>query len=200
MPSSATHRLGPTRACWIGYCPRFNMASVGDATGWTWPGSERVMDTKGTRSGINAWPYRDYVISSFNQDKPYPQFVREQLAGDVLEPVTRESIAGTGFLVAAPWDDVGHSQQSATMRARVRADEMEDVVGTVAQTLPGSDGQLCPLPRSQVRSHFAEGLLSFEGYSGRGLARGPEPLHQHRGGAASPPLGALPEANARVGE
>ncbi len=85
----------------------------------------------------NAWPYRDYVISSFNQDKPYPQFVREQLAGDVLEPVTRESIAGTGFLVAAPWDDVGHSQQSATMRARVRADEMEDVVGTVAQTFLG---------------------------------------------------------------
>ena len=85
----------------------------------------------------NAWPYRDYVISSFNQDKPYPQFVREQLAGDVLEPVSRESIAGTGFLVAAPWDDVGHSQQSATMRARVRADEMEDVVGTVAQTFLG---------------------------------------------------------------
>ena len=85
----------------------------------------------------NAWPYRDYVISSFNQDKPYPQFVREQLAGDVLEPVTRESIAGTGFLVAAPWDDVGHSQQSAIMRARVRADEMEDVVGTVAQTFFG---------------------------------------------------------------
>ena len=85
----------------------------------------------------NAWPYRDYVISSFNQDKPYPQFVREQLAGDVLEPVTREGIAGTGFLVAAPWDDVGHSQQSAIMRARVRADEMEDVVGTVAQTFFG---------------------------------------------------------------
>ena len=85
----------------------------------------------------NAWPYRDYVIGSFNQDKPYPQFVREQLAGDVIEPVTRESIAGTGFLVAAPWDDVGHSQQSATMRARVRADEMEDVVGTVAQTFLG---------------------------------------------------------------
>ncbi len=85
----------------------------------------------------NAWPYRDYVIRSFNQDKPYPQFVREQLAGDSLEPVTREGIAGTGFLVAAPWDDVGHSQQSAIMRARVRADEMEDMVGTVAQTFLG---------------------------------------------------------------
>ena len=85
----------------------------------------------------NAWPYRDYVISSFNQDKPYPRFVREQLAGDVLEPVTREGIAGTGFLVAAPWDDVGHAQQSRIMRARVRADEMEDIVGTVAQTFLG---------------------------------------------------------------
>ena len=85
----------------------------------------------------NAWPYRDYVIRSFNQDKPYPRFVREQLAGDVLEPVTPEGVAGTGFLVAAPWDDVGQMQQSAIMRARVRADEMEDIVGTVAQTFLG---------------------------------------------------------------
>ena len=82
----------------------------------------------------NAWPYRDYVIRSFNRDKAYPRFVREQLAGDVLEPVTRDGIAATGFLVAAPWDDVGQMQQSAIMRARVRADEMEDMVGTVGQT------------------------------------------------------------------
>ena len=85
----------------------------------------------------NAWPYRDYVIDSFNQDKPYPQFVREQLAGDVIEPTTRASIAATGFLVAAPWDEVGHSQQSVIMRKRVRAEEMEDMVGTVAQTFLG---------------------------------------------------------------
>ena len=40
----------------------------------------------------NAWPYRDYVIRSFNTDKPYTRFVREQLAGDVLYPGTPDGI------------------------------------------------------------------------------------------------------------
>ena len=85
----------------------------------------------------HAWPYRDYVIRSFNQDKPYDRFVLEQLAGDALEPRTRDGVAATGFLVAAPWDEVGNTQQSAIMRARVRAEEMEEMVGTVAQTFLG---------------------------------------------------------------
>ncbi len=85
----------------------------------------------------HAWPYRDYVIRSFNQDKPYARFVQEQLAGDVLEPRSRDGVAATGFLVAAPWDEVGNTQQSAIMRARVRAEEMEEMVGTVAQTFLG---------------------------------------------------------------
>ncbi len=58
----------------------------------------------------NAWRYRDYVIDSFNQDKPYLQFIKEQLAGDVLEPSTKEGVIATGFLVAGPWDEVGASQ------------------------------------------------------------------------------------------
>jgi hypothetical protein len=48
----------------------------------------------------NAWRYRDYVINAFNADKPYDQFIREQIAGDVLDPVTPEGIVATGFLVA----------------------------------------------------------------------------------------------------
>ena len=43
----------------------------------------------------NAWHYRDYVIKAFNSDKPYDQFVREQIAGDVIEPVTSESMVAT---------------------------------------------------------------------------------------------------------
>ncbi len=56
----------------------------------------------------NAWPYRDYVIRSFNQDKPYSRFVREQLAGDVLYPEESDGIAALGFIAAGPWDFVGH--------------------------------------------------------------------------------------------
>lgn len=85
----------------------------------------------------HSWRYRDYVITSFNADKPYDRFVREQLAGDVLEPVTSEGIIATGFLVAGPWDQAGNSSASASLRAMVREAEMEDLVGTVGQTFLG---------------------------------------------------------------
>ena len=52
----------------------------------------------------NAWPYRDYVIRSFNEDKPYARFVEEQLAGDVLFPEDPNGVVATGFIVAGPWD------------------------------------------------------------------------------------------------
>ncbi|MGB3117824.1 MAG: DUF1549 domain-containing protein, partial [Verrucomicrobiales bacterium] len=85
----------------------------------------------------NAWRYRDYVIGSLNADKPYDLFAREQIAGDVLEPVTRDGIIATGFLVAGPWDEVGNSQASPVMKARVREEELEDLVGAVGQTFLG---------------------------------------------------------------
>ena len=45
----------------------------------------------------NAWPYRDYVIRSFNNDKRYSQFVQEQVAGDILFPNTRDGIVALAF-------------------------------------------------------------------------------------------------------
>lgn len=58
----------------------------------------------------HAWPYRDYVIRSFNEDKPYERFVREQIAGDVLWPDTVDGITATGFIAAGPWDYIGHAE------------------------------------------------------------------------------------------
>ena len=58
----------------------------------------------------NAWPYRDYVIRAFNEDKPYMRFVKEQLAGDVLWPATVDGIVATGFIAAGPWDLIGHAE------------------------------------------------------------------------------------------
>ena len=85
----------------------------------------------------NAWPYRDYVIQSLNEDRPYPQFVREQIAGDVLEPVTREGIIATGFLVSGTWDEANQAQQSSLMRQRTREEELEDMVAAVGQVFLG---------------------------------------------------------------
>ncbi len=58
----------------------------------------------------HAWPYRDYVIRSLNEDKPYARFVEEQLAGDVLFPDDPQGVVATGFIAAGPWDYVGHAE------------------------------------------------------------------------------------------
>ncbi len=85
----------------------------------------------------NAWHYRDYVIRSFNEDKPYDRFIREQIAGDVLEPVTRDGILATSLLVCGAYDQAGNSQANATQRAITREEELEDLLSVVGQTFLG---------------------------------------------------------------
>ena len=53
----------------------------------------------------NAWPYRDYLIRAFNDDKPYAQFVSEQVAGDVLYRDDPQATVALGFLAAGSWDE-----------------------------------------------------------------------------------------------
>lgn len=81
-----------------------------------------------------AWHYRDYLVRSFNEDKPYAQFIREQIAGDALEPVTRDAIIATGFLTAGPYDEAGNTSASTLLKARIREEEMEDMIAGVSQT------------------------------------------------------------------
>jgi len=85
----------------------------------------------------NAWHYRDYVIRSLNEDKPYNQFMKEQIAGDVLEPVTTDGIIAASLLVCGPWDEAGNSQANATQKALTREEEMEDMLSVVGQTFLG---------------------------------------------------------------
>ncbi|MFM8891020.1 MAG: DUF1553 domain-containing protein [Planctomycetia bacterium] len=82
------------------------------------------------RARDNAWPYRDWVIASFNADTPYDQFIREQLAGDQLG-----ADAATGFLVGGPKDEVGSPDPVLT--ANQRADELHDMVGTTGSAFLG---------------------------------------------------------------
>ncbi|MFO0916922.1 MAG: DUF1549 and DUF1553 domain-containing protein [Planctomycetaceae bacterium] len=53
----------------------------------------------------NAWPYRDYLVRAFNEDRPYARFVQDQVAGDVLFPDDPWSLIATGFLASGPWDE-----------------------------------------------------------------------------------------------
>ena len=62
------------------------------------------------KARFNAWPYRDYVIRSFNDDKPWTRFVREQVAGDVLYPEHPDGVVAMGFVAAGPWDFIAHHE------------------------------------------------------------------------------------------
>ncbi|WP_246120177.1 DUF1553 domain-containing protein [Blastopirellula retiformator] len=81
----------------------------------------------------NAWPYRDYVIRSLNQDKPYARFVQEQVAGDVLFPGEPDGVLGLGFLAAGPWDFIGHVEvpESKIDGKVARNLDRDDVVANV---------------------------------------------------------------------
>jgi mono/diheme cytochrome c family protein len=78
----------------------------------------------------HAWPYRDYVIDAFNQDRPYARFVREQLAGDVLYPGDPRGIVATGFIAAGPWDFVGHVElrEGTVDKMKTRLIDRDDMV------------------------------------------------------------------------
>ncbi len=79
----------------------------------------------------SAWRFRDYVIRSFNADKPYPQFVREQLAGDELAPDDPDAIIATGYYRLGIWDD------EPTDREQARYDGFDDLVATTGQVFLG---------------------------------------------------------------
>ncbi len=85
-------------------------------------------ETNGPRP--NAWPYRDYVIRAFNEDKPFDQFVREQIVGDALG-----ADEATGFLVGGATDIV--KSPDPVLTATQRADELNDMVATTGNAFLG---------------------------------------------------------------
>ncbi len=77
----------------------------GERWGRHWLDVVRYAESNGRERNFvypNAWRYRDYVIESFNEDKPFDQFIREQVAGDLMEQPTNEQLVATGFLAIGP--------------------------------------------------------------------------------------------------
>jgi Protein of unknown function (DUF1549) len=79
----------------------------------------------------SVWRYRDYVIRSFNTDKPFDRFVLEQVAGDELPGATAEAVIATGFHRLGPWDD------EPADPATDRFDQLDDIVSTTSQVFLG---------------------------------------------------------------
>lgn len=97
----------------------------------------------------NAWRYRDYVIHSFNDDKPYDRFIIEQIAGDELPGEDPDALIATGFHRLGIWDD------EPTDREQARYDGLDDIVTTIGQTFLGltidcarcHDHKIDPIPQ-----------------------------------------------------
>ena len=79
----------------------------------------------------NAWRYRDYVIRSFNNDKPYDRFVKEQLAGDELYPGDDDAIIATGYLRHYPYE------YNAVNCEQRRQETLNDITDTTAAAFLG---------------------------------------------------------------
>ena len=95
----------------------------------------RWAETNGSESNLyrkNAWIYRDYVIRSFNENKPYDQFLREQIAGDTLGVGE-----ATGYLVSGPHVPVATVGQEPSARRQARADRMDEILQTVGASALG---------------------------------------------------------------
>ncbi len=82
-----------------------------------------------------AWPFRDYVIRSLNQDKPFNRMILEQLAGDQIAPGDPDIEVATGFLVAGTHDAV--LSKIAEVRLQQRADDLDDMVLATSSSFLG---------------------------------------------------------------
>lgn len=105
-----------------------------------WLDVARYADTGGLSNDYersNAWRYRDYVVRAFNSDKPYNEFVMEQLAGDELRPDDIEARIATGFLRMGPWDTAMIPKDEA------RQIFLDDVVHSVGQTFLAMPMRCC---------------------------------------------------------
>jgi mono/diheme cytochrome c family protein len=115
--------------------------TYGEQLARQWLDVVRYADTAGFANDYerpNAWRYRDYVIRSFNADKPFDRFIVEQIAGDELDESDPENLIAVGFLRMGPWEHTGMSVKAVT-----RQMFLDDVTHHVGQTFLGQGLRCC---------------------------------------------------------
>ena len=106
----------------------------GERWGRHWLDLVRYADTHGFENDGTrpyAWRYRDYVIRAFNADKPYDQFLKEQIAGDELFPGNADALAATGYARLASWDELSTDHEQRWQ------DFLNDVTDTTGSVMLG---------------------------------------------------------------
>jgi hypothetical protein len=151
-----------------------------------WMDVVRYADTNGfetNRERKTAYHYRDYLINSLNEDKPYDRFIKEQLAGDATG-----ADAATGFLVAGPYDIVMSPDINLTLMQR--QDEMADMVNTTGTAFLG-----LTIGCARCHNHKFDPILQKDYYSMQavfaGVKHGERPLRMPADAASGKELAAL---------
>lgn len=159
-----------------------NSPRYGERWAQHWLDVVRYADTHGYEVNTprpNAWPYRDYVIRAFNEDKPYDRFVFEQLAGDTVG-----EDAATGFLVAAAALLPGQIGKDEESKRLARQDELDEVIIGTSATFLGltvgcarcHDHKFDPIPQ---RDYYAfQAFFAGMDYGDREI-RGPDFDRRH---------------------
>jgi len=114
-------------------------SAFGERWGRYWLDVARYADSVGKTRNVPfpyAWKYRNYVIDSFNRDKPYDEFIREQIAGDLLSPKNdrdwEENLVATGFLALGSMDLNERDAEQFTL------DRIDDQIDTIGRAIMGS--------------------------------------------------------------
>jgi len=131
----------------------------GERWGRHWLDLARYADSSGFHNDLDrphAWRYRDYVIRSFNEDKPYARFIAEQLAGDEVPGADEETLVATGFCRNGPSneDNMGNNKE------QYRLDELDDVIATTSTVFLG-----LTVGCARCHDHKTDPILSADYYS-----------------------------------
>jgi hypothetical protein len=177
----------PTDAAWVALVDRLlGSPNYGERWGRHWLDLVRYAESNGyERDGPkpHAWRYRDYVIDSFNSDKPYDEFVREQLAGDelaeaairnepTLSPQWRASLIATGFYRLHIWDDEPDNTAVAEF------DDLDDMLSTMGTAFLGMS-----VGCARCHDHKFDPISQTDYYSLLGFLRNIDGYgQQHTGG------------------
>jgi hypothetical protein len=132
----------------------------GERWGRHWLDLARYADSNGLHQDTDrphAWRYRDYVIESFNQDKPYGRFIREQLAGDEIDPDNPEAWIATGFCRNGPSNEENIAKNEVE---QYRLDQLDDILSTTAQVFLGQS-----LACARCHDHKTEPFTAVDYYS-----------------------------------
>ena len=155
----------PSDAAWEALVEKLlAMPAYGERQARHWLDVVRYAQTNGYERDDEkpyAWRYRDWVIGAINDDMPFDRFVREQIAGDLLEPRTDSAVIASGFWHLGTWDDEPDDIRLA------RYDELDDALSTIGQAFLGAT-----IGCARCHDHKFDPFSQADYYSLIGMIRG----------------------------